>query len=823
VSPGAGFSAVRRALRVITLHRGFAATAILTIAVGVGATVTTLVPAERLLLRGPERVVDAGSVKRLYLTATPPGRAAVTFQSVGYVLYDLLARDGNVGEVAAYGTTQAIVGRGTDAEPAMLGAGTASFFPLLGIRAATGRLFTPSEDRPGDPARVVVLDHDFWKVRFGGVRGVIGTSITINDSPFTVIGILPAGVTGATLSRVDFWIPVSAWQQPTPDWTTTWNAQWLAVIARLPRGMAVDVASAAATTTFRRAYSGGSRALASAELSFRPLAFDDGGAEPNEAGISRWLAGVGLLVLLIACANVAHLMMSRAIDRRREIGLRLTLGSSAWRLAALLAGEAMVLAAGGGLAGAGLSLVGVRAMREFFFPDIAWGGPMLPWRWLALVLLLTIGVGILVALAPILEARRIALAAVIRGAPREGGAGPSRLRDILLVAQTALAVPLLIGAGLFVRSLAAIHAVDLGIEADRVLVSEVRWPSARGELSDSARSLLRNAREAEYVEAARRLAVRPDVERASLAVGLPFGYQFGVAVHVPGSDSSARADGGQPSVSAVSAGYFETVGTRIVAGRGFDATDGAGTEPVVVVSETAAREFWPHATALDRCVVVGNPDAPCARVVGIAHDAHRSSIRESARPQVYLPYGQQQGFGGTVLLVRPRGAARRFIGAVRTTLTALMPDALYPSVGTLQEAIDLEVAPWRAGAGLFATFGVLALLVAGVGLYAALAFAVARRSREFAIRIALGAPAHAVVRAAVTRATAAVALGLAFGVAASLAAAPWLQPLLFETEARDPGVFGVVAGVLGVVVLLASVIPAARALRTDAAGLLQAE
>ena len=823
MSPGGGVRTVGRALRIIGRHPGFAWTAILTLAVGIGATITTLAPAERLLLRGPEHVVDATRVKRLYFTVAPPGRGSVTFNSAGYVVYDLLAREGSLAEVAAYGTTTAIVGHGIGASPATLGAGTASFFPLLGIRAAAGRLFTPSEDRPGDAARVVVLDHDFWTARSGGDPHVIGTSLVINDVPFTVIGVLPAGVTGAAMTRVDFWIPVSAWQQPTPDWTTTWNAQWLRIVARLAPGTTGDAAGASATATFRRAYTGRSRVLAAADLSFRPLTFDDAGVEPREAGIARWLAGVGVLVLIIACANVAHLTMSRAIDRRREIALRLTLGSSVSRLVRLLAGEALLLAAAGAVAGTVLALAGVRAMREAFFPGLAWPGPLLPWRWVGLVVFLTVAVGALVALAPILEARRIALQAAVRGSPRDGGARQSRLRDVLLVAQTALAVPLLVGAGLFVRSLAAIHAVDLGVEADRVLVAEVTWPAPRDDLADSVRARLRDRHEAAYVEAARLLASRPEVERTSLAVGLPFGYQFGVAVRVPGSDSTAQIEGGPPGVSAVSAGYFETVGTRIVAGRGFGTTDGAGSEPVVVVNETAARAFWPGTTALDRCVMVGADTSPCARVIGIAHDAHRASIREQARPQVYLPYGQQRGFGGTVLLVRPRGAARRFLGALRTTLTSSIPDALYPSIQTLQEAIDPEVAPWRAGAGLFSTFGLIALLVAGVGLYAALAFAVARRAREFAIRIALGSPARDVVRAAVTRAATAVALGLAVGSGIALAAGPWLQPLLFDTEARDPAVFGAVTAVLGAVALLAAIVPASRALRADVAGLLQEE
>lgn len=814
---------VHRALRVVRFNPGFTAMVVLTIAVGIGSTLTTFSAVDRLLLRGPDLIRDSDRVLRLYLSARPPGRPQRTTSTTGYVVYSALRENAHsLAAIAAYGSSTVITGRGADATPAMGGAATAGFFSLLGVRPAVGRVFTEEEDRPEAGAPVVVLDYDYWMRRYAGDASVVGHTLIIGDAPFTIIGILPRGFTGAGLSPVDFWVPVSAWQKPTTDWPTTWKAQWLTLIARLAPGVSSDAAGREATTIFRRAYPGPSPVLATAEFSLRPLTFTSDGSEPREAAVVRWLAAVAALVLVIACANVTNLMLARAIDRRREIALRLTLGSSPAGLLRLLASEAFVLTAAGGMGGALLALGGVTAIRRVFFPAIAWPGALLSPRLLLASILLTLCLGVLFALAPILEARRLALAAAIRGSAQDGGPAHTHLRDLLLVVQTALTIPLLVGAGLFIQSLRAIHSLDLGIQPERVLVGEISWPRLGG-LEPAARSAEQVRRKAVYAELARSLAARRDVEHASLAVGLPFGYAFSPGVRVPGMDSIPTLPGGGPYVSAVTSDYFATVGTPIIRGRGFALSDGATTEPIAVISETGARVLWPNTDALDKCVLVGKDATTCARIVGIARDTHRSSLHEDASMQIYLPFGQENGFGGTVLLVRPRGDADRFRPALARSLTQIAPDARYPTVTSLQQAIDPQLRPWRAGAGLFGVFGAIALLVATVGLYSVLAYTVARRTRDFAIRLALGAHWQDVVTSALGRGLGAVAVGLAMGVALALAASRLMQPLLFDTSARNPSVFLVVVMTLVTVATIASLAPALRALGVDTQVLLRAE
>ena len=820
---GALWRDIRHAARVARMNAGFSTMVALTIAIGIGSTLTTFSAVDRLLLRGPDLVAQSERVARVYVTTRAPGRPERTSSTVGYATYTAL-RD-NVREfaaVAAYGSSRVVVGRGIGAAPAMGGAATANFFALLGVRPAFGRVYSADEDRPEGAAQVAVLDYDFWRRQYGGEKTVIGRALIVNDVAFTIIGILPRGFTGAGLSAVDFWIPVSAWQKPTPDWTTTWRAQWLTLVARLAPESTSDAAARRATTVFREAYSGPSKVLSSAELSLRPLTFTSNGTEPPDARVVRWLAVVALFVLAIACSNVINLMLARALDRRREVALRLTLGSSAFAVTRLLAAEALVLVGAGGIGGVALASLGVIAVRRVFFSSIAWPGPLFSMRLLGGAALLTCVVGLIVALAPAIETRRVALAAAIRGGARDGGTRRSRLRDLLVVTQTALTVPLLVGAGLFLQSLRAIHSLDLGVTPDRVLVGEIAWPGLSA-LPADARDAERARRAAVYTDLVRKIASRPDIEHASLAVGLPFGYSFGQAVRVPGADSTPVLPGGGPFVSAVTSDYFATAGTSIVRGRAFGQSENANSERVAIVNETAARTLWPNADALDKCVLVGDKDAVCARVVGVARDAHQASLRESASMQIYLPLGQEKGFGGTALLVRPRGDARRFAPAMTKLLVDAAPEAVYPRTRLLQDEIDPQIRPWRAGAGLFSAFGGIAFVVAMVGLYSVLAYTVAQRLREFAIRIALGAPGADVVRSALASGFGAVAAGLAIGMFIAGAASRLLQPMLFDTPARSPVVYSIVALGVTVVVAIASLRPALRALRADTLLLLRAE
>jgi hypothetical protein len=312
----------------------------------------------------------------------------------------------------------------------------------------------------------------------------------------------------------------------------------------------------------------------------------------------------------------------------------------------------------------------------------------------------------------------------------------------------------------------------------------------------------------------------PGVERASMAVGLPFGYRFGVPLRVPGIDEIPALESGGPSISAVAPDYFETVGTPIVRGRPFDARDGAGTEPVAIVSRTMADTVWPGLDPLGRCLVIGGNAGggegasvapPCTRVVGVAGDTRRSRLRETPVMHYYIPAGQESGFGGAVLLVRPSDASGRIVPELRRWLTSVDPAIAYVSAETIQTRVDPQIQPWRQGASVFFLSGVLALIVTGMGLYSVMSYLIADRRREIGVRLALGAQHGDIVRLVLRASVGMAVVGIAIGEIATALAARWVAPYLFDTSARDPLVYTATAAVLVIVALGAALVPARRA------------
>jgi predicted permease len=440
--------------------------------------------------------------------------------------------------------------------------------------------------------------------------------------------------------------------------------------------------------------------------------------------------------------------------------------------------------------------------------------------------LVALATGLAIGLLPALQAGRQDLSGAMKTGAREGGVPRSGVRAVLTVVQAAFSLVLLVGAGLFVHSLWNIRNLHMGIEPDRVLAASPDWPGLGG-LAPEQRAAER-ARRAE-VDRAALAALRANVlvEAASIAVGTPFQTSFGVDLSVPGRDSIPRLPGGGPYISAVSDNYFRTVGTRLLQGRAFTPQDRADSEPVVIVNETMARALWPGEDPLSQCLLIAEEERgappPCARVVGVVEEARRFGLREPPAMQYYVPLGQEVGFGGSTLLVRPRGSARDLAEVVRGELRALAPDARLINVTTLQELVDPQIRPWRLGASMFLIFGLLALTIAAVGLYSLVAYGVAQRRPEIGIRMALGARAGDVVRLMMREGLSLVLGGLALGSLLALAGGRFIEPLLFETPARDAVSFGASAAVLLLAAVLASIVPAARAGRVDPAEALRTE
>jgi predicted permease len=816
----------RHAWRSVTGEPGLAAVVIVIIALGVGANAAMFGILDRLLLGGPAHVVDPGRLVRFSIHATVPGQGEVADNTFGYVTYAAL-RDHARGldGVAAYSEWDDVVGQGPTARPVRVGHATAGFFPLLGVRPAVGRFFGPSEDRPGDARRVAVLGHLEWEGRFAGDSSVIGRTVRIGGEPYTVVGVAPAGFTGVGLQRVDAWLPMSL-VHPAPDWRTSWQAQWLKIVARLSPGATRERAGAGATRAFRAAYPGTEATIRRADLRADPLSYDDSGHEALEVAVSRWLFAVSLIVLLVACANVANLLLARALRRRREVSVRLALGISRGRLVRLLLGESLALAFLGGVAAlAVIPLVG-RVVRSTLLPGVAWSGGVYDGRVLAVAAALTLATGLAAGLLPALHAGRHDVIGSLRAGMRGDAAGTSRLRSGLAVAQAALSVVLLVGAGLFVRSLDHARGVDLGFEPDRVLMVRPDWsvPGPASAPTAEERDRRRARRKAFFDAGLARARRLPGVEQAAVTIGLPFQMWFTLRLRVPGLDSIPKLPGGGPYIQAVSPGYFATMGLSLLEGRAFGPSDHAGSEPVAVVSRTMARTLWPGGEAVGRCLLIGRAERPpCARVVGVVEDAHRNALHERPSMQYYIPLGQESGLGGSALVIRPRGDPEAEIGAVRRSLAGLDPEVLYLRIETLESVIDPRYRPWRLGATLMGAFGLLALLIATVGLYSLVAYTVASRRHEVGIRMALGAGRLDILRWVLRRGLLLVASGVAIGALLAAVAAPRLGGLLFEESPLDPVVFAGAAALLMAVAVAACLVPAGGASRLDPVRVLRAD
>ena len=487
----------------------------------------------------------------------------------------------------------------------------------------------------------------------------------------------------------------------------------------------------------------------------------------------------------------------------------------------LLIVETLLVVLGGACAALGVALAGGRVMRATLLSNVAWNDSGVDARVFVFTFGLAITIGLLIGLAPALDATRARLTVALKEGAGDGGGQRGRGRMMLTVLQSSLCVVLLIGAGLFVESLRNSRAVALGFQPDRVLRTYSAFSLKGLTGSSRADAIVRNT--AVLASAVERLRALPWVEDASLAVGSPFGNSFsGIALRIPGRDSIPQTIASQVSISAVSAGYFATVGTSLRKGRVFTSADRAGSAPVVIVNETMAKKFWPRESAIGKCIMIGDPPVPCSEVIGIVADAHTSNIREPASMQYYVPLGQERGIGGTSLLVRTRGNAEEAIPKLRQALLA-MSDVPYTRIEFMKAVLDPQYRPWKLGATMFGVFGVLALIVAAVGLYSVVAYVVADRTRELGVRIALGATDGRIVRDVVSSGLAVTAAGVALGVGAALLAGRFIQPLLFDVRANDPVVLSSVGAIVIFIGAVAAWRPARRAARVDPVTALRAE
>ncbi len=628
-----------------------------------------------------------------------------------------------------------------------------------------------------------------------------------------MVGIAPKGFNGVDLEPVDLFLPIHAYttQAGSDSWEQSRGYYWVQILGRLGQGRASAAVADEVTALHlngRREYIEQGRYAGDPQIVLGSVRAALGPDAPEEVQVSRWLVGVTLIVLLIACANVANLLLARGARRRREMGVRVALGVARRRLLGQLLLESTVLAGLGGAVGLALAYVGGRVVRTSFLPDVAWPESPVNGRILGFTLVVAVVTGILAGIAP---AWRGAGQNVV-SALKEGGRGEtgrrSRGQAGLLVTQAALSAVLLVGAGLFVRSLHRAQNLDLGLDSRGLIVANL---DLDGEWEPLARLELAN-------QAVQRLEGLPGVASVSISTMSPFRGMAAFDIFIPGRDSLDIPRGVGPFVTGGSPDYLETLGVQMRAGRMFTEQEAADGARVAVVSENMARGLWPRETALGQCFKVSDPDSDCVIVVGVAEDSHLTSVVGPPPWQYYVPMGElfvSEGLGPGALLVRAHGDPRVLLAPIRSELRSLDPRVRFAQVRLLQDLIDPELRSWKLGASMFSIFGALALLVAAVGLYSVLAFNVARRTRELGIRSAVGARRWMLLTMVLRQAVGVTALGVLLGLGIAYVTADRISPLLFSTSPRDPLVLGGVAVLLLLVAVAAGALPSWAASRVD--------
>jgi predicted permease len=812
---------VRYALRGLRARPGFTLGVVLTLGLGIGANAAMFGIVDRLLFRPPAFLRNQDRVHRVYLTWTQDGRQDLQ-RGMEFARYLDFRRDASsFDEFAAFQNRRLPIGVGEAAREQIVGVVSAAFFRFFDAPAALGRYFGEDEDRIPEGKQVVVLSYPFWQTMYGGRRDVLGAQLQVDRMSCTIIGVAPEGFVGVGDREVPaVYVPITAYafsfRGPVYPTMRTWS--WMELLVRRKPDVSLERATADLTTALGRSWAADQvnsarspAASAHPRAILGPVQFARGPQAGNDSKVATWVSGVALIVLLIACANVANLLLSRAVTRRRELALRLALGVSRGRLMRQLLTETLVLAVAGGVAGLAIAEWGGAALRALFLPPEAAAGVLGDPRTLLFALGATAGAALLTGLLPALQASRSDVARALNAAGRDAGGRRSRARTLLLLFQATLSVVLLVGAGLFVRSLRNVQAMRLGYDVDPVVFVQAY---SRGTKLTPAEGMALDLR---LAEAARGI---PGVVAATPTASVPFWSNEGRGLWVPGVDSVRKL--GRFLLQTGSPDYFRTVGTRILRGRAFDEHDGATSAPVLVVGEGMAKALWPGRDPLGKCVRIGADTAPCSTVIGVAEDMRLRSLTDQREFSYYQPISQYGSpAGGT--FVRVAGDAADYTELVRRTLQPLMPGTAYVTVVPLRSLVNPSMRSWRFAATMFVAFGGLALGLAAIGLYSVIAYNVAERRQEIGVRIALGAPRGRIVRLVVGSGMRVVVTGVVLGGALALWAGRWVAALLFHESPADPAVYALVAAVLIGVALVATAVPALAASRVDPNVALRAE
>jgi putative ABC transport system permease protein len=794
---------IRTALRALLARPAFTVVAVLTLALGIGANTAVYTVVHGVLL-APLPYAEAREIVVLNeITPQFPNPISVSWQN--YV--DWRDRSTTFDEMAAFRTTQMTLTGLGDAERVPARMVTASLLPMLGIDLPLGRHFSTEDDQSG-AAGVAILSHSLWRRKFSGARDVLGRSIQLDNQPYLVVGVLPSAF--ELFQPAEVYVPIGPWAATLPD-DRGWHPGILPV-ARLRDDVTLDSARAEMDTISRQLeveYPQFNR-----EVRARVQPLHDVLVQNVRPALVVLLSAVAL-VLLIACGNVANLLLARAVGRQKEIAVRTAIGGSRARIVRQLVIESLVLALLGGGAGLLVASWGVSALMTFTtaLPRAAQIGVDVPILFFAMAI--SIATGILFGVVPAIQATRFDIREALNEEGRGSGSGGlkhHRMRNSLVIAEVALALVLLVGAGLMLRSFAALQNVAAGFDTSNLLVIDL--PLSPTTYRDD---VPRTAVVDRILERVTRL---PGVVATAFTTGLPMTgggatIHFNIAGRPPKGPQEYRLAG----YRAVSPGYFETLDIPVRRGRTFTERDRQGSPLVAVINESMARQHFADVDPIGQRFAVGteaDANTPFIEIVGVVGDVLQS-FEAGAHAEYYLPYAQFPDpvlaglYRNVSLVARTANAPTTLISSVRSAILEVDPDQPLVNVRTMEQAIGNTVAQPRLQTLLLTIFAVVAVALAVIGVYGVMAYTVSQRTPEIAVRLALGASRTDVLRMVVGQGARLAALGIVIGLIAAAVATRAVQSLLFQTDGLDAPTFAAAAAAIGIAALLASYIPARRA------------
>jgi predicted permease len=789
------FADLRYGFRLLRQAPAFTAIAICALALGIGANTAIFSTLDSVVLRAlpyhdPERVVmvfeDSSHIGFPHNTPAPANY--FDWKAQNHVFTDMAAIRYRGASITGDGTPEQLKGQAV----------TPNFFSVLGVAPLIGRTFSEEEDRAG--AQVVVISYGLWQRRYSGDPGVVNQPIMMNGTKYSIIGVMPRDFVFRDRER-DFWIPIHL----TPAERAARSSHFLTVVARLKPDATLDRARQEMVSIAKRLeqqYPNDNYRVGAVVI---PMKEDLLGNSRLELLVLMAAAGC---VLLIACANLASLLLARAVARKKEMAVRAALGAGRGRLVRQMVTEATMLALAGGALGLLFAQAGMTILARLVpsgLPTTA--KPALDPTLLLFTLGLSLLTGLIFSVIPAIQAARASVNDALKQGGRSGADTRGRnTRDALVVLEVAAALVLLTGAGLMIQTMAKLRAIDLGFRSDHLLT--MRAPLGP-KYKDPAHAIVYLNRVLAQVRAL------PGVESAAFASTLPF--------QSIGNTRGFKIDGGQIdqnySPDALfrvgSVNYLQTMGVKLLEGRLFTEADRNESAPVLIVNETLAHHYWPNGGAIGHLISFG-PEHTARTIVGVVADVHERGYDIAMKPGVYVPITSlDMNWSPDTLVLRTKGEATALAPAARRIIASIDPDQPISELRTMDEIVDLNVADRQQQMTLLGAFAGLALILASIGLYGVLSYAVTQRSREIGLRMALGASASSVIRMIVARGLALTGIGLAIGLVAAWLATRAMKNLLYGVAATDPFTFGAVAALLSIIALIACWAPARRASRVD--------